>query len=274
MSLIRLTVDGTRFQSALAKFSAFQNKSGQQILFEQAKLFVRDVIAITPPAQGKANAEAKRRGETAIAADLARIFTSGSQDFIRRFIEFNGGPELKEDFGHRNAAALGFVYTRALKRGEMEQWHQDRRRKDGRVRHIGGGSGTNKESAYRMTTGLRKADLRALDVGLVDKSSYAWFKRETQKRVGLLAGGWNAAAQKLNYRAPAWVRRHGTDRGLVEITMGNGVFVIRVTNAVRFVENVRGLQGRVQRALNYRAKQMEKQLPALEAKAAKRAGFK
>jgi hypothetical protein len=270
-----LTLDASRFNRALTAFARYSRKGGQEILLDQARNFVRRVVALTPPARGKANADARRRGEATITADLARIFSPGSSDFIERFIAFNGGSrELKEDFGHRNAAALGFIYTRALERREMAQWHWSRRRKDGRVTTIGGGAGLNREAAARITTGLRKRDLRALDVGLVEKGAYAWFRKSVQGRVGLLASGWNRAAETLGYTPPQWIRRHGTSRGSIDITTANGAFRVRVTNDVKFAGSVKDLSRRVQSALNQQAQAMEKRVKFFEEKAAKRAGFK
>jgi hypothetical protein len=44
----------------------------------------------------------------------------------------------------------------------------------------------------------------------VDASALRALKRDLLKRVGELAAGWNAGAQKLGVKLPAWVARHGS----------------------------------------------------------------
>src|SRR6185436_20843020 len=46
----------------------------------------------------------------------------------------------------------------------------------------------------------------------VDASALRALKRDLLKRVGELAAGWNAGAQKLGVKLPAWVARHGSAR--------------------------------------------------------------
>ncbi len=262
--LIKLDLNTARFNEALRKFEHYSKKSGKEILIDQARNFVRRVIALTPPSRGKANPEARKRGEAAVAADLSRIMKPGSASYIDLFRQTNGGNEARELFGHKGANALGFIYTRVLERGDLVQWHHARRRADGRVMQV------NRD----VTTGLRKRDLHGLDLGLVEKGTYEWFKKRVQARVGLLASGWNAAAEKLGYKPPQWIRRHGTDRGGVEITLGSGVFMVRISNDVPFASAVRDFPRRVQNALNQQAAAMEKRVKHFEEKNGKRAGFR
>lgn len=275
--------DASRFNRAFKRLAAHSKKGAQEVLFDQARSLVRRIIDITPPATGKADIAARKRGEAAATADLSRIFSSATPDFYDRFLQFNGGPELKEDFAHRGAAALGFIYTRALTRGEMVRWHNDRRGNRGRVKAIGrnvrlsaseiSDGGANRQRAAQVTTGLRRSDLRALDVGLVKKNDYAWFKKRVRERVGLLAGGWNRAAARLGARVPAWVRRHGEGRGDIIVTIKSSSFSITMSNDVRYSENVKGFRSRVQRALNDQAGAMERRLTHYFGKARRQAGI-
>lgn len=259
-----LKLDNAVFNNSLTVFARYSKRGGQEILFEEAKNFVRRVISVTPPSKGKASTEARKHGEAAIAADLSRVLSPAPQGFIDHFVDFWGGREAKEMFGHKGAAALGFIYTRALEKDELTDWHQSRRRKDGRVMDIN----------RNVTTGLRKRDLRGLDMGLVETGTYEWFKKRVQRRVGLLASGWNRSAERLGYKPPAWIRRHGTDRGGAEITLGNGVFRVRITNDVPFADSVKGLQRSVQSALNMQGQAMDRRVAYFIEKAGKSSGFK
>lgn len=258
------TADAKRFNRSLISFATYSTKSNKTVLLEVSRNFVRRVIAITPPSQGKSNSESKKRGETAIAADLRRIMMPGPQDFIDRFIDFNNGRDAKYLFGHKGAAALGFVYTRALTKGELDDWHNSRRRKDGRVMRVNS----------RVTTGLKKRDLRGLDQGLVETRTYNWFRRKVQKRVGALAAGWNRAAASLGYRPPAWIRRHGEANGSVSINIEGGILRVLISNDVKYAGNVKDLKRRVQTALNQQSEALERRVAFYLKKNGKGAGFK
>jgi hypothetical protein len=252
----KATIRADRFLRSFQRFSENSKRTKQQLLTQQMRLLVRDVVGVTPPGD-------RKKGEGAIAVDLLRIFRPMNDAQLAAFENFNG-LERREQFGHRGAKALGEIRTVILSRGEMEQWHQRRRRRDGRVMQI----------HRRVTTGLRKRDLKGLDTGLVRERDFAWYRRKVQNEVGTLAAGWNAAAQKLGVRLPAWVRRHGASRGSITITITATSMRIRVVNAVPFGPNVRGLIGRINWALNNRARQMDKQVRHFALKEeARRAGL-
>lgn len=270
----KLQLDTGRFNQALARFARYSQKGGQELLLDAARNFVRRVIALAPPSQGKANAGARKKGEQAIANDVARIFSPATSQFIGRFRDFYNGSVASEQFAHKGAAALGFIYTRALERGEMAGWHGARRHKDGRVGRIGKGEGLNRTAAAHVTTGLRKGDLKLLDIGLVEQRDYEWFKKSLQKHVGFLAGGWNRAARNLGYNPPAWIRRHGEGAGSVSIEMGRDRFVVIVSNDVKYAGNVKDLTRNVQRALDETAAAMDRKVEFYLAKVAKSSGLK
>jgi len=258
-----LRIDTSRFARALAEMRKYSKRDFDTLLREQARGFVRHVIGLTPPARGKADSNARKRGEAMVSADLAKIFKPVSARQLERFESASGG-QMAEKFGHRGAAALGEIYTKVLKKGDLVAYHQARRRRDGRVMAV------NRDA----TTGLRARDLRGLDVGLVEKKTYEWFKKRVQARVGLLGGGWNNAAAKLGYNPPAWIRRHGTGRGDCIVSLGGDRLKIRVSNDVPFAASVRGMTRRVNQALNLQARGMERRVAHAVAKGAKRAGLR
>lgn len=93
-------------------------------------------------------------------------------------------------------------------------------------------------------------------------------------RVGILASGWNAAAVALGLSLPAWISRHGTKYGRVKVKFTTTGGSITVTNAVRFAGDVRGIDRRVQWALDNQARQMDKIMDDYAVKkSAKKAGL-
>ncbi len=70
------------------------------------------------------------------------------------------------------------------------------------------------------------------------------------KRVGELAAGWNAGAQKLGVKLPAWVARHGTKRSAAAVINTFTRFRIILTSVVKYVTNVGSYDRHIQSAIN------------------------
>lgn len=265
--------DTSEIRRAAARLAGETKKTKKEWVETAARGFVKDVVAITPPGSpGNSGSGAKKAGETAIASDAARIFQPMSPAAIRQIQDFQGR-ESASQFGHKGAAALGEVRDVVLSFGQMAAFHQARRKANGRVSGGGQGGRLNRERAADLTTGLRRKDLRSLDIGIVEKSDYVRFITLLQKNVGRLAAGWNKAAALLGVRLPAWVRRHGDSAGEAGVTVTNTLFRLTVSNAVKFVGNVRAYDRRVQAALNLQAAKMNRQADFLMKKALKRAGW-
>ncbi len=108
----------------------------------------------------------------------------------------------------------------------------------------------------------------------VDASALRALKRELLKRVGELAAGWNAGAQKLGVKLPAWVMRHGSARSSAAVINSFRVFRIILTNAVKYVTNVDAYDRRIQSAINIQEKKMQRRAEVLLTRALRRAGWK
>ena len=98
-------------------------------------------------------------------------------------------------------------------------------------------------------------------------------KKTLLGRVGWLASGWNAAAQKLGVRLPAWISRHGTGAGVIIVTSDGRRFRIEISNAVKYAGSVKDLDRRIQKAVTYQANAMQRQADFQLHKAVKKAGF-
>jgi len=107
----------------------------------------------------------------------------------------------------------------------------------------------------------------------VSRAEYNALKKTLIARVGWLTAGWNAAAKKLGVRFPAWITRHGDKMGIITITNNGRCFRIEISNAVRYVGSVKGLDRRIQQAVTYQANAMQRQADYLLRKAVKRSGF-
>ena len=107
----------------------------------------------------------------------------------------------------------------------------------------------------------------------VSSAEYNALRKTLLARVGWLASGWNAAAQKLGVKLPAWITRHGTGTGIILVSNDGRRFRIEISNAVKFVGNVKDLDRRIQKAITYQANAMQRQADFLLKKAIKQAGF-
>jgi hypothetical protein len=205
----------------------------EQLVETDAKGFVKDVVAITPPSQGKADKKSKERGEMTIirellgqkggggfrtggvfvvmADELLANATVGKEQTIRLFATKDGKVYGCDTQFHQPNASVD----------EMFAYHQSKRRKNGKV----------------STAGGRTRDIgrwKFIDQMIVSTTAWKRYLKFILPRVGMLAGGFNDAAKKLGVSLPAWIKRHGTGRGAVSIKRAKGRFSITITNRVKY----------------------------------------
>lgn len=258
----KLNLDATRFNSALALFARYSKKDGLTILLDQAKGFVRRAIAITPPSTGNATSSAKKRGEEAVRRDLRFIFDPLDTHEWKAFLDDAGGLRVVPTHRANRRGAEVTDYSLFLKRDGMEFFHKSMRNPNtGRVRRVD----------RQNLIGRKKSDISA--IGFVTKRDFAWFERIQVKKVGKLADGFSPAAVKLGYNPPTWIRRHG-GHGQVSIVMGKNRFAVSIINGLPFASHVKGLERRLQQALNEQATAMQRKVDFYLEKRAKEAGFK
>jgi len=197
-------------------------KSRRELVEQAARGFTKEVVAITPPAgKGKRGSAAKKAGEAAIKADLARVMSAAAR---RKGVALQDPREI-----HKRLRDLrtGRINPRNLKRPYP-----------------------------------------------VDAVALRSLRRELFARVGELAAGWNAGAQKLGVKLPAWVTRHGGQRSAVDVLNSARHFRITLTNAVKYVTTVATYDRRVQSAINIQARKMQRQADFLLTRALRQAGWK
>ena len=215
-------LDATKFKSAVAQLANLaKTKPVQTVMRQAAGQVVKRVVSVTPPAKGKADAAAKKAGETTIENDIAKLMVPAAARIKRKLSD---------------PASL---HARA---------------RDGRTGRVKRGS--------KVRAAVVKAELLAL-------------RRSLKLAVGTLAAGWNAAAQELGVKLPAWITRHGTKHGIIKIDVSKNGIRIYLANDVGFVDNIPDLERRLQWAVNVVAKNIiEKQLPNAVKNAGRKAGFK
>ena len=245
-----ISFDTSKLRAALRTYQLSTLKDTDTVVRDAARNFVKRAASVTPPATGKLNSEAKKRGESNVVGDLNHIFVGLSPALLEKFeaLRAQGVQELRTKSGRV------IVRSTDISVPSIKGWHYANRRRAGRVR-----------SGRRSSGGIRAVILAQR------KKDY---QQRVLKKVGLLMAGWNASAAKLGTKLPAWTSRHGTGGGRCAVTKTRSGIRIRLENMVGFVTKVKGLERRVQWALNAQAGALERAADAIIRKTARRVGFR
>jgi hypothetical protein len=207
----------------------------KQVVPEEARGFVRTIVHDTPPANKRVKGKkAQKAGERTIDRDLGAVFV---------------GKKLK-----RKRAITHLFGNKAPRTGSQPPWYVRTKEmhpdveKIYEVRRARG-----LEKGRKMTRGRRQA-------WYVSETKLNRLRKKLKRRVGLLAGGWNAAAVKVGAKLPAWVKRHGTQGGAVRVKLRTYSYVVTMRNRVRYGRRL-GLQKRADRAQRKQAGKLQRRLP-------------
>ncbi len=241
--------DTSRLQRSMRTYQLAAMKGSEAVVRDAARNFIKKAASITPPAIGKLNSTAKKIGERSIIGDINSILVGVPPGIFKKLeaIRARGTGVIRTKSGTLVVKAADITVP------SIKGWHYAHRRRNGRVR-----GGKN-----------RTAAVRAIVLAAQKKSYTAGVLR----KVGLLMAGWNASAEKLGTKLPAWVTRHGSGGGRCAVNTRNGIH-IRMENMRGFIGRVGGLKRRVQWALDAQANALDRAARAIMVKAARRAGFR
>lgn len=213
---IKIKIDDSGLRRALAEYASGSARTVGEVVKDQTKLLVRDIVSFTPPSQGKTS---PKLGYAAVKADIARAL------YEQELVGIAAGEPI----------------------GDPAKLHRSVRNKyTGRV---------VKNAKARPAVGV------------------AAYTKKMLGQVGLLASGWNAAAEKLGLNMPPWIARHGSKRGQIGINFNMREAKVVVTNAVKFAGNVAGINRRLRYCLNLRERALTRQLEYAQRSAGRRAGL-
>ena len=182
---------------------------------DDARGFVKDIMAVTPPAMGKANVEAKKRGEAAVARDIRKVYATPGK--LYEMIQTNA-PKLAapfwaavkaKDWQRANRLARSANVPEIIDLGSDDGLVHQSRRKKGRV--------TGKQPS----------------AGVQDVRYLKAYIKTMQARVGLLAAGFKPAALRLGASMPAWISRHSASIGTISVNPNLERFTIVISNRAR-----------------------------------------
>jgi hypothetical protein len=254
--MITASVNTSNLENALAEFAALTRKDLSEVTRQQAGILVGHVIAITPPGgkggeaftdSGGIGLSAKKRGEAAIAADIARIFPTSPLKHDTLVGMVNAGYEFQTGKGHKDT-----VREVAESADDLKRIHQ---------------------FARNPRTG-RTRKMKGIGMAITRKAVLKQYIRQEMAKVGKLNAGWINAARELKTAGravPAWITRHGAGRGGADVSDRAGRIGIRMFNSEVWFPS--GMDSRVALAVRRRENGLKKAMEAVlerRAKAAER----
>ena len=243
-----IEIDSKAFEATLARVISESKRFPHEVVFEQARGVIRNVLAVTPPAavwksaegdwQLQLGARARMAGQRKVESNISRIYGTTAQ-----------AVNLIKAHATHPGMAEGFVSH--IKKGEYE-------RANNILRYVNGGDpGIYKFDDGRMHKrlgrGARKQSQPYFYTYEDDKlKAYIQKKKDM---VGFLASGWKNACQQLGVALPQWIARHNAPgRMSIEIT-DTGMTVI-MTNSTGYAGEVEGWQRRIEYAMREQVKKM------------------
>ena len=244
-----LNFDLTRFENALVLLASYSAKDAKSVFVTACKGIISNCYAITPPAKGKGAKEknvdfdrdAIHHGRLSIDRDLRAIFKP---------VTIKGTRTIRKVFGKTISSPV--TVRTVEKHPDVEAIYTTRN-------GARGGHG-------KLKRGQKAAYY-------VDKSKYSALASKLYLRVGWAAAGFNVAAQTVGARIPSYAKGKGAP-GASILTLDTTTLRFKFENAVGYVDALKGLRGKIQKAIEYQTDAMLRQMPFVIKAAAKRSGFK
>lgn len=251
-------------KAAFARFSAQDQKAIlEKTIRTDAMGFVRDVIAITPPGHQGKPLVSGAKGEPAVVAarlkikkDLKRIFNPLADAIVDRALAQDSGVgEGVRLWVSKDGRVYGQQRTLWRPHATIETCYDHHRRyfKNGRM---------TKAGTYTRDIGRWKF----IDRMVIRESLWLQYLEYVWEKIGILAGGFGAAAKMLKVRMPKIAARHASGECL--LIYGQESFKIRIKNTVAYATEA-DVARRVQFVLDSdkRAKRLQKRIKVeIEAK--------
>jgi hypothetical protein len=222
------------FDKTIQDFLAFTTKSAREVMLDQSRLFVQDLIRVTPPfhqGRGQSPREAKKSGDASVRSNINRLFIGRTLRGERRITHL---------FGRTDVPGLPFIVKTKEKYPAVEDIYRHHKH-NARLRNARG-------------LGFPRLELP------VSRTKVEALKRKQLTKVGWLASGWNASAHRFGSTVPAFVKRHGTSAGRVRVDFTQNYLRMTAINSIPYARNVGSLEQRLAFALVKRVHAMEAQI--------------
>jgi hypothetical protein len=166
-----------------------QGQSGDMsgIFRDEARLFLRQVIRLTPP-------KTKQQGEDAISRDLMKIFTPVNQDMLDDLVIAHGANNIDTWLTTAGGEKKHIKWTYADNTGgPMASWHQKKENRNRRGR------------TYNLKKQKGDAWYAPYAVSFENFAAYA---KKVKARVGRRKAGWGKSLVGMGGKVGGWINRH------------------------------------------------------------------
>lgn len=236
-----LTITSEKWEQAVVRKLATSKKPMTEMLRSEFGLVMSAVAKFTPPAsQGKTGKSAEVQGKAKVAADIRSLYGSVNDAF--------------EDLGGRaNATAKAFWSD--ISHGRTADASKIVKSKlgksfapfDGGILHS------------RTAGGRKRKRTREVVYYVTDKAKLDAYIQEVQSHVWYLASGWVAALETLNRPLPYGIGKVPAP-GSFKVVITSDSITLTAIDKARFASQVRGIEGRIQWAMNeFRLPRMQRQ---------------
>lgn len=147
---------------------------------------------------------------------------------------------------------MGAKNGRGMTESEMRSIHEAARNRRGQV-----------------TKGIRK---KGFARHRVNRELLNQYIRKRADQVGFLASGWVASARRTGAAAPSWVGRHNAPGWSTLDVLPHGIY-FTMANQTPYVNEIEGLDRRIQRALDIQTAKLLKQVDHMVAASARQSGL-
>lgn len=206
--MVTVEVDGSQFALAASRYVLEIGASMPKVLRAQTRLLLRDILRFTPP-------KSLAQGRKAVKGDFGRAIALLDEK------AFSKCPErlriaLRAAISQKNITKINAILTSAKMRGTVIPFdasiHRRLQTNRGRV---------SKWSGFYT----------------IDKQAWTARLNKLLSAVGFARAGWNAAAQKVGYKQPAWVSRLGNANGSNAIEIAGDIPSIEITHRSSKIPN-------------------------------------
>lgn len=259
-------LDTRDFARQLDRLGRLVGKDTDSLLRAQARLFVADASALTPPTGDNplGNAGQSRRAASLPGNSLAarnQGQNAVARDIRRLFVAFEDMEIGKGD------SRLGKSLWKLLRAGNYGTALQVLEKAGLTFAHIERLATAETLNRFRDRRGRVPRGPRVL---VVDKRSIARLVRQQQGLVGRAKAGWKTAADALGLRLPRWIARH-SEPGIFSESGRAGQRSIVVGNALAYAQKMDRTAHIMARAFRNRIRNLRAQLEAVTRQAARKA---
>jgi len=212
-------VDTSKMNYLMAELAAENYKDLNEIIKDQTKVILGNLIAVTPPGKRQGNDFLNKKGyisnaafqnaKKVITSDVAKLFPTSAVEESKLKGQIAGGKEFKTALGLRQIKQFAGSIA------ELERIHKQSRNKRGRV-----------------NAGRASANMALTRTQIKNE-----FKKRQFAKIGLLNAGWLNAARDLKLAkaaTPKWITRHAAKPGYAIFRKSKRGLAITIANKVNY----------------------------------------